>query len=113
MCYKKAADESVKEAASGNQDHHIPVKVQDADLAVPEARYFTMPAVGEATLRGRHTPGSPQRHTLKLSKSKLPTRPNFSTSSSMLKAASYREERRITLRKKYAAGTFHRSYNSQ
>ena len=111
MCYKKAAEESVKEAASGNQDDHIPVKVQDADLAVPQARYHA--SVGEATLRGRDTPGSPQRHTLKLSKSKLPTRPNFSTSSSMLKAASYREERRITLGKKYAAATFHRSYNSQ
>ena len=66
-----------------------------------EEKFITMPPVGEITLERMTDTRKPSK-TLKPLKSKLPTRLHiFSISFSMLRAASFRDERMTTLREKY------------
>ena len=103
----KAAEDSVKEAVTRKQDQHILLKVQDMTWLLE--KHITMPPVGEITLERMRDTRKPPK-TLKLLKSKLPTRPYiFSTSFSMLWAESFRDKEITTLRTNYETGTFYAS----
>ena len=94
----KTSEDSAKEATKRNQDQHILLKVQDTDLAAPEAHYHATCQRDYTREDDRHQETIKDTKTIEEQASnKTIYKKKISTSFSMLLAESFRAKEITTL----------------